>query len=405
MSLAVVGLAADGSADYGFHVLGAADWQWTDEELAARAARAAPAILHVGSISSWTAPGLRGHRAAGRAAAARRRPDQRRPQHPADAGRRAGRRDARQHRGDRARAAGPAASRRPTSSRSAPRTSPGSSPTPTAADLDAAARRLGRARPGAGRCSPTAAPRCGSPARAAPCCTGEPPRVTVADTVGAGDSLAAGLLGGLLGAGVTTRAALEALPDERPAARWSTTPRSWPPSTAPGWAPTRRPAAELAAARAAPVTRPATCGSSASRNCRATAACAARLLDAHDRFWRHRHPRRCTTRVWFHQFGGFGALARTADGEDVGYVLGVVSADRLAYLHLLAVRDDRRRSGLGRRLCRVVRRPGGGHRARAPSRRSPARTTPPALALPHARSARVPTCPATTPAGRGPRAC
>jgi fructokinase len=38
--------------------------------------------------------------------------------------------------------------------------------------------------------------------------------VTVTDTVGAGDSLAAGLFTGLLGAGVTTRAALEQLPDE-----------------------------------------------------------------------------------------------------------------------------------------------------------------------------------------------
>ena len=77
----------------------------------------------------------------------------------------------------------------------------------------------------------------------------------------------------------------------------------------------------------------------------------ARLLDAHDRFWdtdtRHlHHP------VWFHQFGGFGALARTPDGEDVGYLLGVVTADRLGYLHLLAVREDRRRSALGTRLAR-----------------------------------------------------
>jgi GNAT superfamily N-acetyltransferase len=76
----------------------------------------------------------------------------------------------------------------------------------------------------------------------------------------------------------------------------------------------------------------------------------ARLLDGHDRFWDTdtrplHHP------VWFHQFGGFGALARTAEGEDVGYVLGVVTADRLAYLHLLAVREDHRRSGLARRLC------------------------------------------------------
>ncbi|SFK49880.1 GNAT family N-acetyltransferase [Geodermatophilus ruber] len=77
----------------------------------------------------------------------------------------------------------------------------------------------------------------------------------------------------------------------------------------------------------------------------------ARLLAAHDRFWAVdtralHHP------VWFDQFGGFGVLARSAGGEDAGYLLGVVTADRLAYLHLLAVRDDRRRTGLGRRLVR-----------------------------------------------------
>ena len=38
--------------------------------------------------------------------------------------------------------------------------------------------------------------------------------MTVADTVGAGDSLAAGLLSGLLASGVTTRSALEALTDD-----------------------------------------------------------------------------------------------------------------------------------------------------------------------------------------------
>ena len=76
-----------------------------------------------------------------------------------------------------------------------------------------------------------------------------------------------------------------------------------------------------------------------------------RLLEAHDRFW-DTDTRALHDPVWFHQFGGFGSLARSVDGADVGYVLGVVTADRLAYLHLLAVRDDRRRSGLGRRLCR-----------------------------------------------------
>ena len=77
----------------------------------------------------------------------------------------------------------------------------------------------------------------------------------------------------------------------------------------------------------------------------------ARLLDAHDRFW-DTDTRELHHPVWFHQFGGFGALAMSRDGEDVGYVLGVVTADRLAYLHLLAVRDDHRRAGLGRRLAR-----------------------------------------------------
>jgi GNAT superfamily N-acetyltransferase len=76
----------------------------------------------------------------------------------------------------------------------------------------------------------------------------------------------------------------------------------------------------------------------------------ARLLDAHDRFW-DTDTRALHHPVWFHQFGGFGALARTSGGEDVGYILGVVTADRLAYLHLLAVREDHRRAGLARRLC------------------------------------------------------
>ena len=77
----------------------------------------------------------------------------------------------------------------------------------------------------------------------------------------------------------------------------------------------------------------------------------ARLLDQHDRFW-DTDTRALHHPVWFHQFGGFGAVAMDAGGEDVGYVLGVVTADRLSYLHLLAVRDDHRRSSLGRRLCR-----------------------------------------------------
>jgi GNAT superfamily N-acetyltransferase len=41
--------------------------------------------------------------------------------------------------------------------------------------------------------------------------------------------------------------------------------------------------------------------------------------------------------LFFHQFGGYGAVALTADDEYAGYLLGVVSADRLAVVHAVAV--------------------------------------------------------------------
>lgn len=56
-TLAVVSLDAEGHAGYDFYRDGTADWQWTDAELA----NVPPdtAVLHVGSLASWTAPGDR----------------------------------------------------------------------------------------------------------------------------------------------------------------------------------------------------------------------------------------------------------------------------------------------------------------------------------------------------------
>jgi GNAT superfamily N-acetyltransferase len=59
--------------------------------------------------------------------------------------------------------------------------------------------------------------------------------------------------------------------------------------------------------------------------------------------------------VFFHQLGGFGALAvdtgaSTAAGEDAGYLLGVVSADRLGVIQAVAVHPSRRGQGLAGRL-------------------------------------------------------
>ncbi len=54
-TLAVVSLDAEGGASYDFYLDGTADWHWTGPELARAPDRMA--VLHFGSIASWTAPG------------------------------------------------------------------------------------------------------------------------------------------------------------------------------------------------------------------------------------------------------------------------------------------------------------------------------------------------------------
>jgi len=54
-TLAVVGLDAAARASYDFYVEGTADWQWTAAETGR--APAETAVLHFGSIASWTPPG------------------------------------------------------------------------------------------------------------------------------------------------------------------------------------------------------------------------------------------------------------------------------------------------------------------------------------------------------------
>ncbi|HXO25552.1 MAG TPA: PfkB family carbohydrate kinase, partial [Streptosporangiaceae bacterium] len=54
-TLAVVSLDAQARASYDFYLEGTADWQWTAEETGGAPARTA--VLHFGSIASWTPPG------------------------------------------------------------------------------------------------------------------------------------------------------------------------------------------------------------------------------------------------------------------------------------------------------------------------------------------------------------
>ena len=202
VSLAVVGLGADGSPDYGFHVLGAADWQWTDDELA----RVLPddvGALHVGSISSWTEPGSTAiaalvERLAGRSLVSV-DPNIRPMLADGPVGATLGndraavtrRLDALVSRADLVKV----------SAEDLAWLEPG------ATDLDEAARRWARRGPALVVLTDGGAPlRIVRPE--GPVLRREIPRVDVVDTVGAGDSLAAGLLTGLLAAGITDRAAL-----------------------------------------------------------------------------------------------------------------------------------------------------------------------------------------------------
>jgi GNAT superfamily N-acetyltransferase len=54
--------------------------------------------------------------------------------------------------------------------------------------------------------------------------------------------------------------------------------------------------------------------------------------------------------LFFHQLGGFGAVALAPGDRDAGYLLGVVSADRLAVVHAVAVHPGWRGRGVARRL-------------------------------------------------------
>ncbi len=205
VSLAVVGLSADGSADYGFHVLGAADWQWTADEVQAAWSEASDA-LHVGSVSSWTAPGCEAI-----AGLAERLHAEGSALVSVDPNVRASlaegfgntAEEVRQ-RLDRLIAVADVVK---VSAEDLAWLEPG------VTDLDDAVQRWAGRGPALVLLTDGGAPlRVARPGREP--LRHAPPPVTVADTVGAGDSLAAGLLTGLLEAGITTRAALDAIEDD-----------------------------------------------------------------------------------------------------------------------------------------------------------------------------------------------
>ncbi|MPQ96348.1 carbohydrate kinase [Modestobacter sp. I12A-02628] len=204
VSLAVVGLGPDGSADYGFHVVGAADWQWTAEEIAS-VWPADTQVLHVGSISSWTAPGCEAiaevaERLHTSGAALVSVDPNIRPMLAEGFGNTA--EDVRR-RLDRLVASADVVK---VSAEDVAWLEPG-------ADLDELATAWADRGPALVLVTdggdPLRVARPGRPLLTVPMRT-----VQVVDTVGAGDSLAAGLLTGLIEAGVTSRTALESIDDD-----------------------------------------------------------------------------------------------------------------------------------------------------------------------------------------------
>jgi fructokinase len=212
VSLAVVGLAPDGSPDYGFHVLGAADWQWADDELD-RALPDRTGLLHVGSISSWTEPGSAAiarlvERLSGSALISV-DPNIRPMLAEGPVGASLGNTRERVHaRLDRL---VDHADIVKVSAEDLSWLEPDTGLDDAA--LDEAAQRWAGRGPAL-----VVLTHGGDPLRVArpgqPLLRVAPPRVDVVDTVGAGDSLAAGLFAGLLAAAITDRAALEGLTDE-----------------------------------------------------------------------------------------------------------------------------------------------------------------------------------------------
>ena len=73
------------------------------------------------------------------------------------------------------------------------------------------------------------------------------------------------------------------------------------------------------------------------------------VLADHPRYWGKRDLRALHLSALIQQFPATSLVAIADDGIR-GYLFGFVTPDHLAYVHLIAVRDDTRGTGLGRRL-------------------------------------------------------
>jgi ribosomal protein S18 acetylase RimI-like enzyme len=76
------------------------------------------------------------------------------------------------------------------------------------------------------------------------------------------------------------------------------------------------------------------------------------VLSEHGRFWGTRDMRYLHQGVFVQEFGDTCLVARGADGQIAGYLLGFPAPRGLGYIHAVAVRDEARGSGCGHALYR-----------------------------------------------------
>ena len=83
-----------------------------------------------------------------------------------------------------------------------------------------------------------------------------------------------------------------------------------------------------------------------------------RIVGLVDEWFGGRRVRHLAVRAWFRDFGSTSWLAEDESGRPMGFLLGYRSPDRPAeaLVHLVAVRPDRRRRGVGRSLVDAFRR-------------------------------------------------
>jgi GNAT superfamily N-acetyltransferase len=83
---------------------------------------------------------------------------------------------------------------------------------------------------------------------------------------------------------------------------------------------------------------------------RATTADYNAILDTLAEYWGERDMRARHHPMFVREFGDTAFVMRDGSGDVAAYLFGFLAPTRVGYVHLIAVRADSRRAGLGRRL-------------------------------------------------------